>query len=349
MKCKEALIKLLEQPDFDDLCSSISTSLTDEFKGILVDSQFWSRLEAIHGCFSVISRAIHKTEAQECTVSHIFPLVLAVKDDLEVWRFKASTRLAFSDDQTGKIVTALNNRWVGKPNEDTGRAIVALKKDEFLFATLMDPVMCPPVGGAHASFPPLMEAAKVVIDRYYHDSLDKRLRCTLELNHIIAGHGDMGMHYREVQRNFNEYSTEHLPINATALDKIIFKMDFSAKYMDVSSMWDSSVSTPFLKPIGKDLSIISPQGCGVERANKAHKHIHTKARSRLSNAIVKMSVYCYINLRLMNKMGADVNTWLEEEIDDQTLMIVEEQLDGGENKDGEEETGAAGENEADNS
>ena len=56
-----------------------------------------------------------------------------------------------------------------------------------------------------------------------------------------------------------------------------------------------------LKTTGVRLLEMGTQSADVERVCKAHKVVHTKVRNRLLNKNVKMLLYCYVNLRLLNR------------------------------------------------
>ena len=56
-----------------------------------------------------------------------------------------------------------------------------------------------------------------------------------------------------------------------------------------------------LAPVAVRLAVVAIQSADVERSCKAHKIIHTKARSRLYTKTVQQLLFAYINLRLLNK------------------------------------------------
>jgi hypothetical protein len=61
-----------------------------------------------------------------------------------------------------------------------------------------------------------------------------------------------------------------------------------------------------IKSVGMRLPASQQQSANVERVCKAHKLIHTKARNRLHLPVVQMLLYVYVNLRLMNKISAEM-------------------------------------------
>lgn len=55
---------------------------------------------------------------------------------------------------------------------------------------------------------------------------------------------------------------------------------------------------PRLAPIVIRLGIVAVQSTDLERAPKAHKVVYTSARNRLSDPVIQMLIFSYINLRL---------------------------------------------------
>jgi len=65
-----------------------------------------------------------------------------------------------------------------------------------------------------------------------------------------------------------------------------------------------------LAPVAVRLAVVAIQFADVERSCKAHKIIHTKARSRLYTKTVQQLLFAYINLRLLNKCTAEMGDFL---------------------------------------
>jgi len=60
---------------------------------------------------------------------------------------------------------------------------------------------------------------------------------------------------------------------------------------------------PHLYQVARHVLVMSTQSADVERLCKAHKLIHTTMRNRLKNKTVIDLIYCYVNMRLLNKLG----------------------------------------------
>ena len=90
------------------------------------------------------------------------------------------------------------------------------------------------------------------------------------------------------------------------------------------------------------LSVLYVQSADVERMCKAHNVIHTKTRNRLQHARVKKLLYCYINLRLIEKSSAEPEYFLLSVADDDNY---EEDDDHGQDDDNEDIQGNINEDE----
>ena len=80
--------------------------------------------------------------------------------------------------------------------------------------------------------------------------------------------------------------------------------------------------------MGIKVNEMDAQSATVERVCKAHSVIHTKARNRLHLKTVQMLLYCYVNLRLINKCTAELGNFLTsclENIDDNDDDDIEEE------------------------
>lgn len=69
---------------------------------------------------------------------------------------------------------------------------------------------------------------------------------------------------------------------------------------------------PLLAPIAIRLSGIAIQSANVERVCKSHNLIHTPIRNRLINKTVQMLLFCYINIRLLNRVNGDMGGFIEQ-------------------------------------
>jgi len=85
---------------------------------------------------------------------------------------------------------------------------------------------------------------------------------------------------------------------------------------------------PKLEEVAVRLCNMSTQSANVERCCKVHKITKSKARNRLGNNNVFMLCYCYVNLRLLNKLekksGLDTSTL---DFEDFLASAINEELD----------------------
>ena len=80
----------------------------------------------------------------------------------------------------------------------------------------------------------------------------------------------------------------------------------------VASFWETTGKTsfPLCSKLALRLSILSVQSADVERMCRAHIIIHTKTCNRLQHVRVKKLLYCYINLRFIEKSNSDPDDFL---------------------------------------
>ena len=90
------------------------------------------------------------------------------------------------------------------------------------------------------------------------------------------------------------------------------------KYMDrVTNGWlTRGNAVKIIQEPAVRLAQVTPHSCTVERVCKAHSLIHTKARNRLHLKVVKMLLYCYVNLRMINKCEAELGEFLVEALEE---------------------------------
>ena len=82
------------------------------------------------------------------------------------------------------------------------------------------------------------------------------------------------------------------------------KLSFEMKQKVTCTVFGHEV--PLIKKVGMQLPASQQQSANVERVCKANQLIHTKARNRLHLPVIQMLLYVYVNLRLMNKISAEM-------------------------------------------
>eukprot|EP00854_Cymbomonas_tetramitiformis_P021693 gene21693-26093_t len=67
---------------------------------------------------------------------------------------------------------------------------------------------------------------------------------------------------------------------------------------------------------------LCPHACSVERVNKVHKLVKSKVRNRLSDVVVKMLLFCYVNMRMTNREVGGLGDLLHSALADDTGDVV---------------------------
>ena len=141
-----------------------------------------------------------------------------------------------------------------------------------------------------------------------------------ELDTIVLRQGEMGKCVEECQKKLAKAEENEIRVNGAFKSKVSqvkFQMGFCS---NVTNLWltrGSGLVT--LQPCAVSISQVSPQSCTVERVCKAHNLIHCKARNRLLLPVVKMLLYCYVNLRMLNKCEADLGEFLVDALDEEDI------------------------------
>jgi len=84
---------------------------------------------------------------------------------------------------------------------------------------------------------------------------------------------------------------------------------------------------PLLREIAIRLFEVCQQSAAVNQVCEAEGVIHTGMRSRLSNVIVQMLLYLYVNLRLLNKLTSEMGDFFTDAMRDSNSHAFEEIVD----------------------
>jgi hypothetical protein len=135
-----------------------------------------------------------------------------------------------------------------------------------------------------------------------------------ELLRLVAQHGVWGDHVKVQQAQI----LTRTPQSLTSLAHKIVKIQQLIAAERPHLFWETMFykQFPLLQPIASRLLVMSTQSADVERVCKANKVIYTKARKCLKNKTVQMLLYCYTNLRLINKTSKNnaSKTFLEQAV-----------------------------------
>ena len=83
---------------------------------------------------------------------------------------------------------------------------------------------------------------------------------------------------------------------------------------------EANKSYPKLLKIAVRLLALVPNSCSVERVCSQHKLVASKIRGRLSNKMIQMLLYCYVNMRLINNCPPTTLGFLEDILNDQLMV-----------------------------
>ena len=187
-------------------------------------------------------------------------------------------------------------RWNGVPPTQVG-----LKKPAHVLATFLDPYTTP----LQASLPLGWEAdCRTALTQFYTDTeLEEAMD---ELKAIILRRGSWGEVITRKQKMIKPPAEMEFESNVS---RVIYQQKKMGRTVED---WQLIGATQFPKiaPIAVRLAVVAVQSADVERACKAHKLIHTKARNRLYTTTVSLLLSTYINLRLLNKCTKDMGDLL---------------------------------------
>lgn len=105
------------------------------------------------------------------------------------------------------------------------------------------------------------------------------------------------------------------------MDNIIWQQKKTTSFVED---WELSgrAMFPLMTPIATRLFSLSVRSADVERVCKTQELIQTKLTNLLKNISVRMLLYCYVNLRLLNKsqdeLGEFLVQYLHEKLADET-------------------------------
>jgi len=119
-----------------------------------------------------------------------------------------------------------------------------------------------------------------------------------ELQAIVSQDGVWGQDVEDMK--------ETLQVNETGKSKltVVIERQIKSLVYQPHTMWRVRHRDQFpkLEEPALRVACMSTQSANVERCCKVHKITKTKARNRLGDKFVYMLCYCYVNLRLLNKL-----------------------------------------------
>ena len=200
------------------------------------------------------------------------------------------------------MVNRVADRWQG----DERRQKVRLYGPQYLMAMILDPFFCPTFDGLPDNWE--TECDSILRHFYPQDGSSERaqelLRAQKELQQCVMRHDAFGEQVKR-QQGLLDTASGSRPIgtNMGHLAYEIKHQKVALQSTTPANAWNMTLGAryPKLQDIAIRLMEMGTQSADVEHICKAHKIVHTKVRNRLTNKNVKMLLYCYVNLRLVQR------------------------------------------------
>ena len=319
LRNKLYLEQLILHPEFENICLKISSRKVDEFKDIILPSitsdnhRFDRKVALLHDLTKLVCKLIHHVEQKLCKASWINALFFALMKDFDAWSNNNHVQATFDVDFITAVHKALTDRWRGEREGNNGRVrnIRPFKSKVWTAAAMFDPYYTPTEEEYSAAVDDdvldYVASIQNMMEPYLgtNNQVDERIEVFGELNEMVLRRGRWG----ELISSFQRSLPEPPRTCNSHVEKEIFRQN---SMRPVASFWETLGRTTFPKccELALRLSVLSVQSADVERMCKAHNVIHTKTRNRLKHARVKKLLYCYINLRLIEKSDAEPEFFL---------------------------------------
>ena len=172
-----------------------------------------------------------------------------------------------------------------------------------------------------------LDVANEVLKDFYQDDIEAH-RAELEFLEAIKKQRRWGKHVQKIKNSLKLPEGKQYDFE---VEKVITKQKLmrSTRYA-----WDlvGSKQFPRIKDIGIRLSVLAVQSANVERVCKVHGVVHTKSRNRLTLSRVIKLIFCYVNLRLLQKEKTKLVEFLEDSLSAEQQEIVREQEEANKQK-----------------
>ena len=296
---RKNLSNLMDEEQYaSNTVADINVKKREEFEGYVGNFSFMEKVETLRGITGPLCKAIHLKSAK-CRASWVYPMFIAVLKDYDVWKQKYATKRCFGEETIKKVGEVIMGRWLGV--YEAGSTIVPIKDNTWLMVYLMDPYYMPDDLDGDQKYDALLgiewlDVANEVLKDFYQDDIEAH-RAELEFFEAIKKQGRWGKHVQKIKNSLKLPEGKQYDFE---VEKVITKQKLmrSTRYA-----WDlvGSKQFPRLKDIGIRLSVLAVQSANVERVCKVHGVVHTKSRNRLTLPRVIKLIFCYVNLRLLQK------------------------------------------------
>eukprot|EP00563_Minutocellus_polymorphus_P004104 CAMPEP_0181028534 /NCGR_PEP_ID=MMETSP1070-20121207/4719_1 /TAXON_ID=265543 /ORGANISM="Minutocellus polymorphus, Strain NH13" /LENGTH=753 /DNA_ID=CAMNT_0023105789 /DNA_START=187 /DNA_END=2448 /DNA_ORIENTATION=+ len=309
---RSALYDLINHDDWADTTRSTNRNLTSNFEDTVNNPALFTKIKGLREITSVLSAIIHFVESPSFSASWTLPLFLSLGRLLEDWIRRDRN---FSSEAKTELKNTYLRRWNGSGN------FVGVFNPSLVVASVLDPnIHCLgffsklPLGLPTIQYDSIMrsELGRFCSTLFFSDPDESYNAATHEFKALLLA----GLSRTKWAKLLESYKARIMPFiqeatgvaNALSLKPLdligLMKKHFSLYQAKMDWMLmgrDEEHGVGALAVIAMRYLCIQAQTADVERANKANKVIHTKARFSLKETTTHVLLYCYHNLRLLEK------------------------------------------------
>ena len=293
-----------------------------KFENLVGSNATKKSAEAAVELMSPISSALHYLEGDNVDSSHV--MAVFVTADQNAKQPSENMKDAFDADTLDSITSAFSDRWNG-----AGRK-VGIKHEVHCLAFKVDIVLRYAIELALGA--PMLVAIE---SSYRRSAWDNAINIYSKGNDKV--YTDLVNEMTKMASKSGEYAPLHRQAEALAkqtVAHVVAELDEDTKNnklklliallaytsadgtkpLSSRSLWGSTMDETgatneeklFAKMAKEVLSIVT-QACAVERINKSHGWIHSKARASMSNPTTRKALYCFTNESLVHKLQDNSN------------------------------------------
>lgn len=280
----------------------------DRFTSIIDNPVTWRQVSDLLLLFEPLCAVIHFIESDFASISWVMALLAAIQADMLSWKDVARH---IDSDVKDTVESAFKDRWekLTQSGAQDGR-YVALKSPHHILAIYVYPYLCPSVLSTQAE-----KDIQSVFDRVYAAEPAKAVQALLQFRGYASGR-DGWAEVKEARQTECALTDEELgAAGPSQTARTIAKLKKIRLCGSASDAWMLTYrfmpEYSLLVPIVLRLLAVSATSASVERVCSQHRIVVPKGRSRLGNKNAMMALYCYVNLRLLNKVRGTVTSFLE--------------------------------------
>ncbi len=193
---KSSLLKLIRDTRFAEIAATIRATEghptpTVEFMSLVRDDSFWQKVRSLNQLLSMIARACSLSERQGFTSRHVYPLLMALENDIANWRCNFDAVRLFDTETLSKVAGAVGRRWRGH-----GKCVGAYR-DFHVLAWVLNPYTAPREINATKR-----TQVVAVFQRFYSrtpNGANLARQAEQELDSLLSREGHLGRRINEYQ------------------------------------------------------------------------------------------------------------------------------------------------------